>query len=78
VGGYTWGKSPTINDAPSGPLARAVARIAGDVMSSPIVPEAMPEGLHRTLVAAGYREIEITTIEASASRMRAARLRSRL
>jgi SAM-dependent methyltransferase len=65
VGGYTWRKGPTINDAPYGPLARAIAQIAGDVMSSPIVPEAMPDGLHRTLVAAGYQEIEITTIEAS-------------
>jgi len=65
VGGYTWRKSPTINDAPYGALARSIAQIAGDVMSSPIVPEAMPDGLHSTLSAAGYREIEITTIEAS-------------
>ena len=65
VAGYTWRKSPTVNDAPYGPLARGVIEIAGDVRSSPIVPEAMPEGLYASLAEAGYRDIEITTIEAS-------------
>jgi ubiquinone/menaquinone biosynthesis C-methylase UbiE len=65
VGGYTWRKSPTIIDAPYGPLARAVIDIAGDVMTSPTVPEAMPDGLRATLTAEGYGDIEITTIEAS-------------
>jgi len=65
VAGYTWRKSPTILDAPYGPLARAVIEIAGDVMTSAIVPEAMPEGLRATLAAEGYRDFEITTIEAS-------------
>ena len=40
VAGYTWRKSPTIIDAPYGPLARGVIEIAGDVMTSPAVPEA--------------------------------------
>ncbi len=65
VGGYTWRKSATINDAPYGPLARGIVQIAGDVKSSPIVPEAMPAGLQSALTAAGYQDIEITTIEAS-------------
>ncbi len=65
VAGYTWRKSPTINDAPYGPLARGVIEIAGDVLSSPTVPEAMPDGLRATLTAAGYADIDITTIEAS-------------
>ena len=65
VGGYTWRKSPTIIDAPYGPLARAVRDIAGDVTQSPTVPEAMPEGLRAALAADGYAEIEVTTIEAS-------------
>ena len=65
VAGYTWRKSPTILDAPYGPLARAVIEIAGDVMISPAVPEAMPEGLRATLAAEGYGDIDITTIEAS-------------
>jgi len=65
IGGYTWRKSPTIIDAPYGPLARGVIAIAGDVMTSPAVPEAMPEGLLATLSAEGYRDIAITTIEAS-------------
>jgi SAM-dependent methyltransferase len=65
VAGYTWRKSPTIIDAPYGPLARAVIEITGDVMSSPTVPEAMPDGLRATLAAQGYGDIEITTIEAS-------------
>ena len=65
VGGYTWRKSPTVIDAPYGPLARGVIAIAGDVMTSPTVPEAMPDGLLATLTAEDYRDIEITTIEAS-------------
>jgi len=65
VAGYTWRKSPTIIDAPYGPLARGVKDIAGDVMLSPAVPEAMPDGLRATLTAAGYGDIVISTIEAS-------------
>jgi hypothetical protein len=65
VAGYTWRKSATVMDAPYGPLARAVIEVAGDVMTSPAVPEAMPEGLRATLVAAGYADIDITTVEAS-------------
>ncbi|HKW03488.1 MAG TPA: methyltransferase domain-containing protein [Vicinamibacterales bacterium] len=65
VGGYTWRKGPTIIDAPYGPLARGVIEIAGDVMTSPTVPEAMPDGLRAAVAAEGYGDIEITTIEAS-------------
>jgi SAM-dependent methyltransferase len=65
VAGYTWRKSAAIIDAPYGPLARAVTQVAGDVMISPAVPEAMPEGLCAALVAAGYADIDITTVEAS-------------
>jgi SAM-dependent methyltransferase len=65
VAGYTWRKSQTIIDAPYGPLARAVIDIAGDVMISPAVPEAMPEGLRAALADAGYADVDITTIEAS-------------
>jgi SAM-dependent methyltransferase len=65
VGGYTWRKSSTIIDAPYGPLARGVIDIAGDVMLSPTVPEAMPEGLRATLSLEDYTDIDITTIEAS-------------
>jgi SAM-dependent methyltransferase len=65
VTGYTWRKSPTIIDAPYGPLARAVKDVVGDVMQSPTVAEAMPDGLRATLTTAGYTEIDITTIEAS-------------
>jgi SAM-dependent methyltransferase len=65
VAGYTWRKSPTIIDAPYGPLARMVKEIAGDVMLSPTVAEAMPDGLRAALAAKGYADIEITTIEAS-------------
>lgn len=65
IAGYTWRKSPTIIDAPYGPLARAVIEIAGQVMQSPVIPEAMPGGLRAALVAEGYRDIAVTTIEAS-------------
>jgi len=65
VAGYTWRKSAAIIDAPYGPLARGVIAVAGDVLISPAVPEAMPEGLRAALVAEGYGDIDITTIEAS-------------
>lgn len=65
IAGYTWRKSPTIIDAPYGPLARAVIEIAGKVMQSPVISEAMPEGLRAALDAEGYQDIAITTIEAS-------------
>jgi SAM-dependent methyltransferase len=65
VAGYTWRKSATVIDAPYGPLARAVIEVAGDVMVSPAVPEAMPEGLRAALVAEGYAGIDITTVEAA-------------
>ena len=65
VAGYTWRKSASIIDAPYGPLARAVIEVAGDVMLSPAVPEAMPEGLRAAVAAEGYGDIDITTIEAS-------------
>ena len=65
VGGYTWRKSPTIIDAPYGPLARGVIEVAGDVMQSATVPEAMPDGLRTALAAEGYGDIDVTTIEAS-------------
>ncbi len=64
VAGYTWRKSSTILDAPYGPLARGVIDIAGEVMLSPTVPEAMPDGLRTTLTSTGYAEIDVTTIEA--------------
>jgi ubiquinone/menaquinone biosynthesis C-methylase UbiE len=65
VAGYTWRKGPNIVDAPYGPLARGVVAIAGSVMQSPVIPEAMPDGLHAALAAEDYRDIEVTTIEAT-------------
>jgi ubiquinone/menaquinone biosynthesis C-methylase UbiE len=65
IGGYTWRKSDTVNDAPYGPLARGVIAIAGDVMTSPTVPEAMPDGLRAALAAEGFADIETVTVEAS-------------
>jgi ubiquinone/menaquinone biosynthesis C-methylase UbiE len=65
VAGYTWRKSATILDAPYGPLARGVIEISGDVMTSPAVPEAMPDGLRAALSAEGYADIEVTIVEAS-------------
>lgn len=65
VAGYTWRKSGTTTDAPYAPLSRGVVEIAGDVKTSPAVPEAMPDGLRATLAAEGYGDIETVIIEAS-------------
>jgi hypothetical protein len=42
-----------------------VIEIAGDVMISPAVPEAMPDGLRAALAAEGYGDVDITTVEAA-------------
>lgn len=65
IAGYTWRRSATIVDAPYGPLARALQDIGAEVTMSPTVPEAMPEGMRASLVAAGYADIETETIEAA-------------
>ncbi|HZR24972.1 MAG TPA: methyltransferase domain-containing protein [Vicinamibacterales bacterium] len=65
VCGYTWRKSPTIVDAPYGPLARAIVEVAGDVKTSPAVPEALPEGVRATLAAQGFEGIDTATIDVS-------------
>jgi len=65
VCGYTWRKSQTIVDAPYGPLMRGIIQIAGDVKTSPAVPEAMPVGARAALIAEGYTDIDVTTIEAT-------------
>ena len=65
VAGYTWRRSPTINDAPYGPLARGLIEVGGEVTLSPTVAEATPDGLRTSLAAEGYGDIEVTTIEAS-------------
>lgn len=64
LAGYTWRKSATILDAPYGPLARAVIDVAGHVESSPVVAEAMPDGLRAAVTAEGYGDVEVTTLEA--------------
>jgi SAM-dependent methyltransferase len=65
VAGYTWRRSPAINDAPYGPLARGLIEVGGEVTLSPTVAEAMPDGLRASLAAEGYGDIEVATIEAS-------------
>jgi ubiquinone/menaquinone biosynthesis C-methylase UbiE len=67
VSGYTWDRTATTDSAPYAPMAAGLASIGAEVMRSPVVPEASPEGLRPALERAGFRDIAITTIEASQS-----------
>jgi SAM-dependent methyltransferase len=68
IAGYTWErKGSEIIGAPYGTMARALMEIGADLTLSPAIPEAMPDALRAAMQTAGYKDIEITTIEAEAS-----------
>jgi ubiquinone/menaquinone biosynthesis C-methylase UbiE len=67
IAGYTWERSGTdVIGAPYGPMARGITQIGAEPILSAAIPEAMPEILRAALEAAGYKDIDVTVIEASA------------
>ncbi|MGE0752909.1 MAG: class I SAM-dependent methyltransferase [Variibacter sp.] len=67
MAGYTWQRSEKIERAPYTPMMSGVQHVGGEAKGSPIVPEAMPDGLRASFDAAGYQAIATTSIEASKS-----------
>ena len=67
VAGYTWNRNPNETFAPYAPMARAVKSLGLPLSLSPLVPEAETEGLNATLKGAGFKDIDLTKIEAARS-----------
>jgi len=68
VAGYTWQRGGGIPDgAPYIPMFNAVQAVGGEATRSPTVPEGSPDGLKATLNSAGFKDIDITTVEATQS-----------
>lgn len=67
MAGYTWQRSEKIERAPYAPMIAGVQHVGGEAKRSPLVPEALPDGLRAGLEAAGYEDIATTSIEASKS-----------
>jgi SAM-dependent methyltransferase len=65
VGGYTWKRNATTDFSPYAPMMRGVRQIGAETLTSPLVPEASPDGLHASLQSAGFADIAVTEIEVS-------------
>jgi ubiquinone/menaquinone biosynthesis C-methylase UbiE len=64
VSGYTWERSPASKGAPYAPLMNGLQSIGVEPSTSPTVPEASVGGLRASLERAGFRDINVTIIEA--------------
>jgi ubiquinone/menaquinone biosynthesis C-methylase UbiE len=67
VSGYTWERSPTVKGAPYVPMMNGLRSIGVEPTTSPTVPEANLDGLREAVTRAGFRDIDVTVIEASQS-----------
>jgi ubiquinone/menaquinone biosynthesis C-methylase UbiE len=67
VSGYTWERSPTSKGAPYVPMMNGLRSIGVEPTTSPTVPEANLDGLREAVTRAGFRDIDVTVIEASQS-----------
>jgi ubiquinone/menaquinone biosynthesis C-methylase UbiE len=67
VSGYTWERSATSKGAPYVPMMNGLRSIGVEPTTSPTVPEANLDGLRESLTRAGFRDIDVTVIEASQS-----------
>ena len=65
VAGYTWERSETVVSAPYWSLKRGITEVGAQPALSPLVPEAMPDGVRATAQAAGLVDIDTKVIEAS-------------
>src|SRR5882672_7024649 len=66
-GGYTWKRTATTGVAPYAPMMHGVRQIGAEMLTSPLVPEASPEGLRASLQSAGFVDIALTEIEVTRS-----------
>jgi ubiquinone/menaquinone biosynthesis C-methylase UbiE len=65
VSGYTWERSATSKGAPYVPMMKGLQSIGVEPSTSPTVPEANLDGLRESVTRAGFRDIDVTTIEAT-------------
>jgi SAM-dependent methyltransferase len=65
VSGYTWERTPTSKGAPYAPMMKGLTDIGVEPATSPTVPEANLGGLRGSLEHAGFRDIDVTAIEAA-------------
>ncbi len=63
VGAYTWKRTESEDFAPYAPVMAAVARLGGETVTSPLVPEGSAEGMRASLRAAGFTDVAVTEIE---------------
>jgi ubiquinone/menaquinone biosynthesis C-methylase UbiE len=67
VSGYTWERSATSKGAPYVPMTKGLQSIGVEPTTSPTVPEADLNGLRESVTRAGFRDIDVTLIEAAQS-----------
>ena len=67
IAGYTWERTSQADFAPYSAMLRAIESIGGEVMRSPIVPEANLEGLQAAIESIGVDDVAVTRIEAGQS-----------
>ena len=65
VSGYTWERTPAAKGAPYAPMMKGLQSIGVEPTTSPTVPEANVDGLRASLAQAGFRDIDVTAIEAT-------------
>ena len=67
VAGFTWERGAATHGAPYMPMMKGLQSIGVEPTTSPTVPEANLDGLRESLTRAGFRDFEVTAIEASQS-----------
>ena len=67
VAAYTWERTATVDFAPYRPMMQVIESIGAEVFRSPTVPEGSLDGLRASVEAAGFKDIEVTQIEATQS-----------
>jgi ubiquinone/menaquinone biosynthesis C-methylase UbiE len=67
ISGYTWERGGTTHGAPYKPMMKGLQSIGVEPTTSPTVPEANLDGLRESLTRAGFRDFEVTAIEAAQS-----------
>lgn len=67
ISGYTWERSATSKGAPYVPMMKGLQSIGVEPTTSPTVPEADLGGLRDSVTRAGFRDVDVTIIEATQS-----------
>jgi SAM-dependent methyltransferase len=63
VAAYIWEREP-VDRSPHAPMEQGMVRIGAGYLKPPVAPEGTPDGLKRALAHAGFRDVDVTLIEA--------------